>query len=494
MRFGRDVVSGFGLSLCSLAVGLAAIPFYIRYLGIEAYGLIGFFVTLQAVFQFLDFGLSPAINREVAQAQASGRDAELPGLFRSLEVVFLGTATLIVVTIAAAAPLLASQWLKPETLSPAVVERSVGLIGMTIACRWPVGLYLGVLMGARRITLANNLAIAATMAGSVGAILTLALVSPTLDAFFVWQAIVGLVQVIIMRVVAWRIIGPPTQPFSFQPLKSIWRFSLTMTGVAISGVLFTQLDKIILSRLLPLSQFGHYALATTLAATLYRIVGPVYNAVYPRFSALVAAADTGALADIYRIASSILASMLFPAAVVLTVFGNSLVALWTGDSSLAAQIAPLVGILAIGSALHGVMYMPYALQLAYGDTALPLRINLLLMVVQVPLTIFLSVKFGAVGGAAAWLVLHVLYLALGTWLTHRRLLPDARNLWLTVDIGVPLLASAMVGLAAWFIVRAASPSPLAGLVGAAITGILAVAVSVGLQPHSLRHTRAVLSR
>lgn len=494
MRFGRDVVSGFGLSLCSLAVGLAAIPFYIRYLGIEAYGLIGFFVTLQAIFQFLDLGLSPAINREVAQAQASGRSGDLPELFRSLEVVFLGTAALIVVAVAAAAPLLAGQWLKPETLSPAIVVRSVGLIGVTIACRWPVGLYLGVLMGARRITLANNLAIAATIAGSAGAVAALAFISPTLEAFFVWQAGVGLVQAVVMRAIAWRIIGPATQRFSFKPLKRIGRFSLTMTGVAISGVLFTQLDKIILSRLLPLSQFGHYALATTLAAMLYRIVGPVYNAVYPRFSALVAADDTGALTDIYRIASSILASMLFPVAIVLAVFGNRLVALWTGDAALAAQTAPLIGILAIGSALHGVMYMPYALQLAYGETTLPLRINLLLMIVQVPLTILLSVKYGALGGAVAWLVLHVLYLALGTWLTHRRLLPDAGHAWLTADIGVPLLASAGIGLLAWFAIRAANPSPLAGLVGAAITGILTVAVSVRLQPHSLRHTRAVLSR
>ena len=72
-----------------------------------------------------------------------------------------------------------------------------------------------------------------------------------------------------------------------------------------------------------------------------------------------------------------LASILFPIASMLIIFSGDLLNLWIGDASLAKSVAPIIGLLAIGSVLHGVMHFPYALQLAYGNTrGLPLAINL----------------------------------------------------------------------------------------------------------------------
>src|SRR4051812_47258251 len=51
-------------------LGLAMLPVYMHYLGVEAYGLIGFFATLQAWFLMLDLGLSPTLNREMARYSA----------------------------------------------------------------------------------------------------------------------------------------------------------------------------------------------------------------------------------------------------------------------------------------------------------------------------------------------------------------------------------------------------------------------------------------
>ena len=49
---------------------LAFIPFYIKYLGMEAYGLIGFFAMLQAGLALLDMGMTPTLNREMARYKA----------------------------------------------------------------------------------------------------------------------------------------------------------------------------------------------------------------------------------------------------------------------------------------------------------------------------------------------------------------------------------------------------------------------------------------
>ena len=42
------------------------VPIYLRYIGPEAYGLIGVFASLQVVLSLLDSGLSTTLNKEIA--------------------------------------------------------------------------------------------------------------------------------------------------------------------------------------------------------------------------------------------------------------------------------------------------------------------------------------------------------------------------------------------------------------------------------------------
>src|SRR5207248_1594768 len=104
----------------------------------------------------------------------------------------------------------------------------------------------------------------------------------------------------------------------------------------------------------------------------------------------------------------------------------------------------VVSLFLIGTALNGAMHFPYALQLAYGQTRLPLLINGILMLALVPLITVLALRFGSVGGAASWAILNAIYLLLGTWLTHRVLLRGIGFTWLTRDILAPLAAAALI--------------------------------------------------
>lgn len=59
-----------------MLMGLVFVPLYIKFLGMEAYGLIGFFATLQALFSILDLGLGATLNRELARASAHLGEAQ----------------------------------------------------------------------------------------------------------------------------------------------------------------------------------------------------------------------------------------------------------------------------------------------------------------------------------------------------------------------------------------------------------------------------------
>ena len=439
MKLGRNLLAGLANSIWTALIGLAVVPFYLKYLGIEAYGLIGFFVTTQALLSLLDMGMAPTINREVARCSASGNLQEAGKLLHTLAVVYWGMAVMIALLILALAPWIAEYWLQSKQLSPLTISHAIMLMGLVVACRWPIGLYQGALIGAQRLTVASGINMAMVTIGSLGAVAVLAFVSPTIEAFFIWQACVGLVYAATMRWGAWRIIGRMTGTrFDVDKLKSIWRFSVGMSGVAVSAVILMQLDKVLLSKILSLEDFGRYALAGVVASGLYILLTPAFNVIYPRLSVLVAIDETEKLMSLYRSGTRLLLAVLFPIAAAAAVFAEEILFLWTGNPSLASSTAPVVSLFLIGTALNGAMHFPYALQLAYGMTRLPLTINAILVVVMIPTTIILALQYGAVGGAAAWAVLNGIYLLIGTRLTHQSLLKGVGLKWLLWDVGMPL--------------------------------------------------------
>ena len=454
MKIGHNLLAGLINSVWSALIALAAVPFYIKYLGIEAYGLIGFFITTQALLQFLDMGFSTTTNREIARYSAQGKLQEAGKLLHTLAIVYWSMAAIISFLIMVFAPLISKYWLHPRNLSQQTIEHAIMLIGLVIACRWPIALYQGALIGAQRLTISSGINILMVTIGNFGAIIVLAFFSPTVEAFFLWQAFIGLVYAITIRWSAWRVIGRLNNiHFDFYILKNIWRFSVGMSGIGLTALVFTQIDKLILSKLLSLDEFGHYMLATAVVTGIYVLITPMFNVIYPRFSELVVINDIEKLTNLYRLGTRMLVTLLFPLAMMIAVCAQDLVIVWTANPSVASSVAPIITLMVIGSALNGVMYFPYALQLAYGMTWIPLYINIALMCFMAPLIIFLATKYGPYGGALAWLISEIFYLFIGTWITHRYMLKGLTLIWLFQDVGIPLLLSVSIGFLGHYIIQ-----------------------------------------
>jgi len=493
MRIGRNLAAGLGSSIWTALVGLAVVPFYVRYLGIEGYGLIGFLATAQIVVQLLDFGLVATINREVARATGSDERRETSILLHSLAVIYWVMAGVIGIAMVLLSPVVATQWLRADRMGTEGLVMVIMLMGLVMACRWPAQLYQGALMGAQRIVISSALSVAwVTLAGG-GAVVVLAVVSPSIEAFLLWQSGVGLAYALAARAASWRVVGREPVRFDRRQLKRIWRFSAGLTGIGFTGIALSQIDKIVLSKMLSLSEYGHYMLAVAIAGTLYLISTPLSNVIYPRFSTLVHSGDTDRLAETYRLSTRLLGAIVFPVAMFFAVFPEEIVQAWTGNPGLALGMGSILPFLAIGTALHGVMHVPYALQLAHGTTRIPLTINALLLLLVAPLTIVLVSAHGALGGALSWLALHVLYLALGTWLTHRRLLRGLGPKWLVRDVGVPLAVSTLVGLLAFTLPVGGDLGVYArvgcGVAWALLASALTIAVSPALRAAALQHLR-----
>ena len=167
-------------------------------------------------------------------------------------------------------------------------------------------------------------------------------------------------------------------------LGSVWRFAGGMMVITLLALLLTQVDKILLSRLLTLEAFGYYALAGVLANSLYLLVGPVTTAFYPRFTEFVTQGDDAALRSAYHQSAQLVTVLIGAAAIVLMIFGERVLLVWTSDAALTRQVAPLLSILALGTLLNGLVWIPYQMQLAHGWTTLAIKINVIAVLLFAP--------------------------------------------------------------------------------------------------------------
>jgi O-antigen/teichoic acid export membrane protein len=430
-------------------MSLAFVPLYIKYLGIEAYGLIGIFVMLQAWLGLLDMGMKPALVREMARYTGGEHDAQsVWNLLRSIEIVALGIAVFTGLGIWAASSWLASNWVQPDKIPVNVVARSFTLMGLVIAVRFVENIYTNSIAGLQRQVLQNLVTgIMATLRG-LGAVGVLAWVSPTIEAFFVWQGLMSLATALVFMGVVYCVLPSPAHAarFSVSALRDIWRFAAGMLGITFLALLLTQVDKILLSRLLTLEAFGYYALAGVIAGGLYILTNPIAAAFNPRFTELITRKDHLALTNTYHLGAQLITVLMGSATLMLMVFADRILLLWTADPELTKQVTPIMIVLALGTFLNGLMWMPYQMQIAHGWTSLTIRINTVAVLLLVPAILWVVPIYGAIGAAWVWVTLNTGYCLIGVHFMYRRFLNSEKWSWYRTDTLIPF---ALAAITAW---------------------------------------------
>lgn len=369
-------------------------------------------------------------------------------------MIYWAIAVIIGVVVVVLVPLISKHWLQTKALSLETTQKAIMFMGFAMALQWPFGFYSGGLSGLQRqVTLNSVIAITATVRG-VGAILILWLISPTILAFFTWQIIVSALQTFLTAWSLWRRL-PKTRAkacFDLELFKGIWRFSAGMSGIAVVSILLSQLDKVILSKLLKMETFGYYTLASMIAMNLYRLVGPVQSALYPRFTQLVAIGDSDGLKQLYHQGCQLMSVLILPIAIVVVFFPKEILLLWTWNSTTVMHTSLILRLLIIGTALSGLMYLPDVLQLAHGWTKLIFYSNVVLVIILVPLIFVLTSHYGAVGAAIVWIAINSWHILINLQIMHRRLLQGEQWRWYIEDVGLPLAAVVtIVGLGRWLI-------------------------------------------
>lgn len=435
-------------------MGLAFIPLYIRYLGIEVYGLIGIFTLLQVSLKLLDMGMSSTLSREMSRFMGGAMDVRsIRDLLRSIEIIALVTACLIAIGIWSVSDWLATEWLRAEKLPTLVVSQALNIMGIVIALRFMESVYVSSIIGLQRQVVYNVINSALSTLRWFGAVGILACVSPTIEMFFIWQ---GLISVLALFIFSWTTYGilpvsDHAARFSLPALKQISRFASGIVGITFLGLLLSQVDKILLSRLLNLGEYGYYTLAGVAAGGLYTLAVPIQLAFLPRINELHASGEHSQLIVAFHRAAQMITVIVGSAAAVIIIYAELILNIWTQDAELSERCAKLLAILVFGNLLNCLMLIPFQTQLSFGWTSLLLKLNIFSVIFIIPTFVFVTPRFGAEGAAWAWLILNVLYMLLGIHFMYRRILITEKWRWYIQDIFYPLSAAVTVAVIfAWF--------------------------------------------
>jgi O-antigen/teichoic acid export membrane protein len=446
LSFKHNILANYVSQAYVTLIGVVMVPLYIRHMGAEAYGLVGFFTMLQAWFQLLDMGLTPTMARATAQYRGGVSDAlSLRRLLRALEGIFFITGIVAAVALALASGVVASDWLHVQKLPLSQVSHSLMLIAAIVALRWIAGLYRGAVSGFEKMVWLSGFNIAIATARFVLPLPMLIAFGGNPVYFFCFQLVVAFIEIAFLTSYTYRLMpqvdARGNLPWDWKPLRGVLKFSLSIAFTSSVWVLVTQTDKLVLSKLLPLSEYAYFTLGVLVAGAVNVLSGPVGTALLPRLTRVAAEGNEPGVIELYRSASQLVAMVTIPAAVVLALFSEQVLWAWTGDRVVAGQAAPVLALYSAGNGILSLAAFPYYLQYAKGNLRLHLIGNALFVVFLIPGLIFATLKFGVVGAGCAWFGANLSYFLLWVPLVHRKLQPGLHFKWITSDIGKPLLAT-----------------------------------------------------
>lgn len=434
-------------------MNLAFVPLHISFLGIESYALVGFFAMLQSWLLILDFGLTPTLNREMAKFKGGGHTVlSIQTLLRTTEFLSLGIALIVILLLWFLAPLVPLYWIQNSNLSDYTIVNAIRIMGCVIGLRFLEGIYRACLIGLQFQLVLNVMTSTITTLRSLGVVVILWTVQNSIEAFFIWQGFVSLLSVAMFKFYTDAILPKPEVKPRFL-ISSVSHMALFASGMFVStclSLLLTNVDKIILSRLLSLEEFGYYSFAALLAGSVGLLGSPINQAIFPRLCELRERKDDDGFKNLYHTAAQLVTVAVGPLCINMAFFSGVVLQAWTGDAKLAASASLMVSLLTIGNLFNSIMWTPYQAQLSHGWTRLSNTGNVVAVVFLVPAIVFFTGKYGAIGAACVWIVLNFCYVLFVANLMFSKILTTERFNWYWNDIIVPLSVVIVVaGISHW---------------------------------------------
>ncbi|MES2530001.1 MAG: flippase [Pseudomonadota bacterium] len=403
MSLSRNALWSLAGAAVPLIAGAALIPYLLSQLGVELFGVLTLVWVLMGYFSLFDFGLGRALTQKVSQRLSSGEHlAELPALIKCgvLLATALGGAGGVVLALGAAPFATEVMRVSPALRQDVLHALLVTAVGIPITTA-TVGLR-GVLEAYEDFKNANVL----RMLFGIG---TFGL--PAASVFFFGPSLLLMVSCLMLARLAlvvahWRLVSRCAPAawwksrFRRGEVRGLLSFGAWMSVSNIISPLMVTADRFVISAVLGAATVAYYAVPSELIARTLILPGALASVLFPRLASLLVK-DTRAAHRLYKGSVSIVTTAMVPVSLALMLGSHWGLSLWLG-SGFADEAAPVVTILAVGLALNGIAFIPFAVVQAAGLAHVTAKLHLIEALFYFPLLWYGLHAFGLKGAAVAW--------------------------------------------------------------------------------------------
>lgn len=474
-RVGRNIIYNFAGQGVLLLLGLVAVRFVFRRLGGDALGIIYAAATVSAVLSgVLELGVSATIVREVA-AKIDSDLGYVRRLIRTASLFYWAAYLLVALVIFFGAPLFVQRWLRLQSMDPNTAIGALRILAISAMVILPRALYTSVLRGLQRMVFNNVIDVSVGALQQLGTIVILSRHGGVFQVAYWFAACyaAGIVAYIglIAGFFSWRALLPS---YSADVVRRNLGFSSHLMGISLLAAIYTQADKVFVSKLLPLVSFGYYAFAAGVVSRATLVTQAIAQAAFPSFSQLMAHGNLQTLQLQYRKLHDLLSFVTVPIFAAITFAALPLFSYLFNPAVARALLLP-TALLCLGWYMNGTLNVPYVFSLAAGKPQISSRSNFLALFIVLPITFVLVFTLGLTGAALSWVVYHVWAYAYAIRRICRECLEMPPATWYAHIARIGALVAATYGTA-FLLDRLLLPESIAAIVLAYVLGSLAFAI------------------
>lgn len=384
-----------------LAVAAIAIPFLIKGLGTERFGLLSIIWVIVGYFSAFDLGMGRALTKLVSERLGQGNEGEIPDLVITALVIIGALGVVAAGVIAAVVPWLVNDILKTSASLRAEGERAFWILSSSLPFIIVSGGLVGLLESHqqfRAISLVRSVTGSLSFLGPLIALHWTPLLTATATAL------------VISRVLAtgayagWCLVAFPGTfrrgRFRTSLLLPLIDFGGWFTVSNVISPIMVYMDRFFIGAIAGLTAVTYYTTPYEAVTRLKVLPISLVNVLFPAFAAVLVTDERRAVALFSRAYRVILLAV-FPLIALVVLFAPEGLAAWIGPA-FAQHSASILRWIAAGVFINSVARLPHALVQSAGRPDLIAKVHFVeLPVYLVTLWLLLHI-FGVVGAAAAW--------------------------------------------------------------------------------------------
>jgi O-antigen/teichoic acid export membrane protein len=398
-------------SAAPMIVGIAAIPYIYKHIGIERIGVLTIVWALIGYFSIFDFGLGRAVTQRIAslashQADRQKKNIATTGVFLTLLIGLVGGLVGF-----AAIELVGVGWVNSTPHLDREIRNSFLLACLAIPATTATAGLRGILEGEQRFKAINLLKLILGLSNFLGPMASIAVFGPGLDYMVGSLVVARYVILFAHHFSAKHAIGNAADNLSREESRQLFQFGGWVTLSNIISPLMVVADRFLIANVLGAAVVAYYTIPADFMIRLLVLPAAITTTLFPVFSKTLSENNHISAIALYRRGMKII--FLFMSAIsALFIFGADLVLeIWLGPE-FSEESSAVASILAVGILFNSMAQIPMAYIQASGDARSTTLIHIFEFVLYIPILLLMMNLFGLRGVAMAWTLRALLDLVL----------------------------------------------------------------------------------